>query len=592
MVSTTSNVLYFTNTDDPVPLSHAFHATASRTLSTSLPTEIASQTTDVDSAYCPQCLTSWDVSTAFSAAKGRCCKPLSSSSEEQKQGVGCVSCPECSGILVVSVVTNDCWKSLSSDGLSGGDGDGDGEGDGNGLQFSHVVVYKCGYCHWDSSECNLFQTFDIKLQDEAGNATSTSGDDKMKIASIQLQQKLSERLEMTEETESFRELCRTWQERVEKISKNMKRMNLLNRESGSGSSSSGNHSGRIANKIMREEEKKNNASSSKWSVEALEHSITQRRQYITEAVNKNISSVTHSILTIHDDIQLESNSSNRKSVLDPIQMARQETVLSSSYHTHALPVPLCLRPRVVRRCVKESEAGRPGILVKPKVNPLEGDSSLRYGHGQWFKKDSSAIYSVPKVQLKSYVFNKSTNQFALLLQIKNPTLGPVRLCLHANVEESPEVTLNNLIIDSMTLQREDIHIIQEKRSTESSNVQTEMLQLEPAEDTFLGIGQTAKAHTDDWGRDKTTIDWSNFIEKSSWNVISIDNDTAWVQYTTTATFDANLFDHGQFVATLMKLEVEVGDHSWESSLIQAKENTNQGKDSVTFKILPVWKYLG
>eukprot|EP01083_Nonionella_stella_P117344 349577_1 len=202
------------------------------------------------------------------------------------------------------------------------------------------------------------------------------------MASIQLQQKLSERLEMTEETENFRESCRTWQERVEKISKNMKRMNLLNRDSGSGSGSgsSGSHSGRIANKIMREEEKKDNASSSKWSVEALEHSITQRRQYITEEVNKNIPSVTHSILTIHDDIQLDSSSSDRISVLDPIQMARQETVSSSSSHTHALPVPLCLRPRVVRRCVKELEAGRPGILVKPKVNPLEGDSSLRYGH--------------------------------------------------------------------------------------------------------------------------------------------------------------------------------------------------------------------
>jgi len=429
------------------------------------------------------------------------------------------------------------------------------------------------------------------MQDEDGN--SSTGEDKMKIASIQLHQKLSERLEMTEETESFRELCRTWQERVEKISKNMKRMNLLNRESGSGSgSSSENHSGRIANKIMREEEKKDSASSSNWSVEALEHSITQRRQYITEEVNKNVSSVRHSIITIHDDIQLESNSSDRISVLDPIQMAKQETVSSSSSHTHALPVPLCLRPRVVRRCVKELEAGRPGILVKPKVNPLEGDSSLRYGHGQWFKKDSSAIYSVPKVELKRHLYSKSTNQFALLLQIKNPTLGPVRLCLHANVEESSEVTLNNLIIDSMTLQREDVHILQEKRPTESSNAQTEMLQLEPAEDTFLGIGQTAKAQADDWGRDETTIDWSHSTEQSSWNVISLDNDTAWVQYTTTSTFDTNLFDHGQFVATLMKLEVEVGDHSWESSLIQAKENTNEGKDSVTFKILPVWKYLG
>lgn len=208
-------------------------------------------------------------------------------------------------------------------------------------------------------------------------------------------------------------------------------------------------------------------------------------------------------------------------------------------------------------------------------------------------QDSSAIYSVPKVQLKRYVFNKSTNQFALLLEIKNPTLGPVRLRLHTNVEESPEVALNNLIIDSMTLQREDVHVIQEKESIKSSNVQTEMLKLEPAEDSFLGIGQTAKAKTDDWGRDEKTIDWAHSSEQSSWNIISIDDDTAWVQFTTSTIMDLDLYDNGQFLATLMTLEVQIGEHSWESSLIQAKDNTIEGgKDTVTFKILPVWRYSG
>lgn len=367
MISTSSNVLYFTNTNDPVPLTHAFHATASRTLSTSLPTAFPSTSSDVDSAYCPQCLTSWDVSTAFSASKGRCCKPISSS---QEQGVGCVSCPECSGILVVSVITKACWKSLDSDGISRCDD----------AEYSHICVYKCGYCHWDSSECNLFQTFDINFQDEPGNASS--GDEKMTSASIQLQHKLSERLEMKEETESFSQLCRAWQDRMEKLAKIKKRMNLLHGESGS----SGSHRGMISNNITTKKEKKDNTGQSKWSVEALENSIEQRRKYMTEEMNKNISAVKHSVLTINDDIPLASKSSDRIAVLDPIQESRQQTLSSSTSHTHALPVPLYLRPRAVRRCVKELEAGRPGILVKPKVNPLEGDSSLRYGHGQWFKK--------------------------------------------------------------------------------------------------------------------------------------------------------------------------------------------------------------
>jgi hypothetical protein len=64
----------------------------------------------------------------------------------------------------------------------------------------------------------------------------------------------------------------------------------------------------------------------------------------------------------------------------------------SNYVTHPatrqdlLPLSIPLRVRTSRRCRAELAEGRPGILVKPKLNPLEGDSSLRTGHGQWWKK--------------------------------------------------------------------------------------------------------------------------------------------------------------------------------------------------------------
>ena len=43
--------------------------------------------------------------------------------------------------------------------------------------------------------------------------------------------------------------------------------------------------------------------------------------------------------------------------------------------------------------------GRPGILLKPKVNPLEGDSSMRSNVGKWWQKDSSAISVLPSISL-------------------------------------------------------------------------------------------------------------------------------------------------------------------------------------------------
>jgi hypothetical protein len=41
-----------------------------------------------------------------------------------------------------------------------------------------------------------------------------------------------------------------------------------------------------------------------------------------------------------------------------------------------LPLPIPLRVRTSRRCRAELAEGRPGILLKPKLNPLEGDTSL------------------------------------------------------------------------------------------------------------------------------------------------------------------------------------------------------------------------
>jgi hypothetical protein len=35
----------------------------------------------------------------------------------------------------------------------------------------------------------------------------------------------------------------------------------------------------------------------------------------------------------------------------------------------------------------ELSKGKPGILIKSKINPLDGDTtSSRTGHGQWWKK--------------------------------------------------------------------------------------------------------------------------------------------------------------------------------------------------------------
>jgi len=66
-------------------------------------------------------------------------------------------------------------------------------------------------------------------------------------------------------------------------------------------------------------------------------------------------------------------------------------------HSRPRRRPLCTKR--VRRCRQDVEAGRPGILLKPKVNPLEGDSSWTGTAGKWWQKDSSAIHVLPSVSV-------------------------------------------------------------------------------------------------------------------------------------------------------------------------------------------------
>ncbi len=411
--SSAAHVLYLTNTNDPVPLTHAYHATASRTLSTSLPgttSASASTHTDVDSAYCVQCLYSWDVSTAFSTAKGRCWKPTGSSGGASQSGneccVGCVSCPMCSAVLSFSVVSKDSWTCPN-----GGDTE---------ENFTHVCVYKCGYCHWESSESDLYQTFDVSTpSNDDADATSTDTDttnskDKMKIATMQLRQKLSHMLrtkdedEQDEEGSYFHQMTKAWKTKVEITEKNKRRMELIHGVSGGDSSSGASASatsssrtgGMIANTIYEtRDEKKEDRGTTTWSVEALEDAMKRRKEMMAQTIAETLSVPKHTqkYLTMGDEITLDDSDGNdeerkypSQTLHDPLQIARQQVISSSNNYVQQqqqpLPVPLALRPRLVRRCVEEMKAGRPGILIKPKVNPLEGDTSLRYGHGQWWKK--------------------------------------------------------------------------------------------------------------------------------------------------------------------------------------------------------------
>ena len=127
-----------------------------------------------------------------------------------------------------------------------------------------------------------------------------------------------------------------------------------------------------------------------WSIEKLEASMAERKKTLANvdyATMLNLPlqhvSLDDEPTALDDDMVGVTDTALQLQILN-----RSDPILSRA---DMLPLPIPLRPRISRRCRAELAQGRPGILLKPKLNPLEGDSSLRSGHGQWFKKVRSTI---------------------------------------------------------------------------------------------------------------------------------------------------------------------------------------------------------
>lgn len=139
-----TTVLYIDHSGHPAPLTLCYHATSSRVLSSSIDDRgNPSTVTEVDSAYCPSCLSFYDATTASSAdVRGYCPKAT------------CRSCPSCRANLVVNM------------------------GKAKGESASKICYYLCGHCKWNSKECGITSPApesDSPSKEEARAATDALG---------------------------------------------------------------------------------------------------------------------------------------------------------------------------------------------------------------------------------------------------------------------------------------------------------------------------------------------------------------------------------------------------------------------------------
>ena len=189
------------------------------------------------------------------------------------------------------------------------------------------------------------------------------------------------------------------------------------------------------------------------------------------------------------------------------------------------------------------------------------------------------------VQLHRYESDGGTS-VVVLLRVTNPTLGAVRLRLtkssyegEANTwndeeEASTTLMLNGLLVDSLTQTVLDVEL---KPGLTTHLKETDTVELLSAEDSILEMGVRASDMPESvrqWDPSTATG------ETCSLRHVATSASNAWFELRVRDTAKATL----RATAVPIAFEVDVGNGSWESSLIEAKGED----DKVTFDIVLVW----
>ena len=305
----------------------------------------------------------------------------------------------CGSVLVLSVQDPNLFQDNEDD-------DNDDESPHNmDEKADYLCMFKCGYCQWTSYECGI--STPVRLHD----GKNQEDDDEMELATKRIQEQLSSRLFAQQEQSQglFQSLIKGWEKVNVQQDREKRQQQLM--------ISPRNKSGKVANSFVdKESSGKGQVSSLSSIVERIEQSTADKKQTISQRVFQSITheeeQTWHTLQVrggTEEKSEMDNNNNNINQTLhmndDPITPAQNimQGIISSSIVTSQgdmLPIPLSLRAKSIRRCTFELGAGRTGILVKPKVNPLEGDSSLRFGHGQWWKKVCyRCVYYLPSSML-------------------------------------------------------------------------------------------------------------------------------------------------------------------------------------------------
>ncbi|TMW56309.1 hypothetical protein Poli38472_008957 [Pythium oligandrum] len=107
-----------------------------------------------------------------------------------------------------------------------------------------------------------------------------------------------------------------------------------------------------------------------------------------------------------------------------------------------------LRVKRTWRCVESIQRGSAGILVKPQISPMSGDSSLPIP-ASWFKKANLGVHFVPIITFQKlpHPTSESSEHLECVLLVENPLDDPVQIICRAAEDSTNEAQSQALLED-------------------------------------------------------------------------------------------------------------------------------------------------
>lgn len=339
-----------------------------------------------------------------------------------------------------------------------------------------------------------------------------------------------------------------------------------------------------------------------WSVEALESAIQTKK----ESLNSNAVLGGQQLQRISLESEQTLDTAMKGVSIESIALQALNAAPTRSM-ADLLPLSVPLRSRKSTRCRADLAEGKPGILLKPKLNPLEGDSSLRTGHGQWWKKDSSAVHVIPRVRVVRHgmkALDENTQQHAFVLKVTNSTLGMVRLRLGLSLYQGEPLwedqaaknnCLESLLVETVSNKHVDVFLLT-AATTKQTTFRSEMVSLDSNEDSIVDIGKVFAIPEEVSAWDANAVlDASsvptggleeNKVEFGGVKILAEKSGSAWFEVSCVTRHRVDQTPR-LYSAIPLSLQIEVGNGSWESSLIKPITSDDKA-DLVTFDVVLTW----